>query len=334
MVKIKPIEMLQNRVVMYCVEEMIETAYSSMPAFVFLEKLEQNWQRVEKLKSSIRLYYKNIHSGRECHDLSDNIKIFNEFIESIAKGGLQNLVASVESGDIVQLSVWIKKFKQAQEAADTFIRIESEVIRRCVKCWEGGLTDVNVLRYHADGLSEYSFILQTVDSFDPLWCFRGPAVSTSLYTDKLPYTYRNRKGGIIYKLTQDNFVTMSIFDASSHMVHMTTGDERIKATLGLSCIAEYYNLYFNDGPDSCYYPYKVFVDKCLERAGTIKEDSDKYNEILLKPCFENDVLAVFYRYDAAGWFKKQAVRLATIANLPLVIQEENGMLRNGKKPGW
>ena len=56
----------------------------------------------------------------------------------------------------------------------------------------------------------------------------------------------------------------------------------------------------------CYYPYKVFVDKCLERARTVKEDSDKYNEILLKPWFENDVLAIFYRYDAAGWFKKQA----------------------------
>ena len=190
-----------------------------------------------------------------------------------------------------------------------------------------------MLRYHADGLSGYSFILQAVDSFDLLWCFRGPAVSASLYTDKLPYTYRNRKGGIIYKLTQDNFVTMSISDASSHMVHMTTDDERIKATLELSCIAEYYNLCFNDGPDSCYYPYKVFVDKCLERARTIKEDSDKYNEILLKPWFENDILAIFYRYDAAGWFKKQAEGLASIANLPLVIQEENGMLRNGKKTG-
>ncbi|MCI8749702.1 MAG: hypothetical protein HFH67_17920 [Lachnospiraceae bacterium] len=318
---------------MYCVEEMIETGYSARPAFVFLEKLEQNWQRVEKLKNSIRLYYKNIHSGCEYHDLSDNIKIFNEFMESVAKGGLQNLVASVESEDLGELSAWIKKFKQAQAAADAFIRTESEVTRRCVKCWEGGLTDVNVLRYHADGLSGYSFILQAVDSFDPLWCFRGPAVSASLYTDKLPYTYRNRKGGIIYKLTQDNFVTMSISDASSHMVHMTTDDERIKATLELSCIAEYYNLCFNDGPDSCYYPYKVFVDKCLERARTIKEDSDKYNEILLKPWFENDILAIFYRYDAAGWFKKQAEGLASIANLPLVIQEENGMLRNGKKTG-
>lgn len=75
------------------------------------------------------------------------------------------------------------------------------------------------------------------------------------------------------------------------------------------------------------------MDKCLERARTIKEDSDKYNEILLKPWFENDILAIFYRYDAAGWFKKQAEGLASIANLPLVIQEENGMLRNGKKTG-
>ncbi len=80
---------------------------------MFLEKLEQNWQRVERLENSIRLYYKDIHAGREYHDLSENIKIFNEFMESVAKGGLQNLVASVKSEDLRELSVWIKKFKQA-----------------------------------------------------------------------------------------------------------------------------------------------------------------------------------------------------------------------------
>ncbi|MCI8751386.1 MAG: hypothetical protein HFH66_08480 [Lachnospiraceae bacterium] len=31
---------------MYCAEEMIETGYSARPVFVFLEKLEQDWQRV------------------------------------------------------------------------------------------------------------------------------------------------------------------------------------------------------------------------------------------------------------------------------------------------
>lgn len=317
---------------MYYIEETIKDVRTARPGFRFLEKLEQNQWRAEKLKNSIRLYYKDICSWSEYHDLIDNMKIFNEFIESIAKGGLQNLVDSVENGDFVHLSMWIKKFVEVQEAADAFIRTESEVTRRCVKCWESGLTDANVLRYHADGLSGYSFILQAVDSFDPLWCFKGPVVSTSLYTDKLPYTCRNRKGGIIYKLTRDNFIAMAVSDANSHVAHITTGNERIKSTLGLSGIADCYNLYFNEGPDSYYYPYKVFVDKCLERTGTIEEDSDKYNEILLKPRFENDVLAVFYRYDAAGWFKKQAEGLAYAANLPLVIQEENGMLRNGKKP--
>ena len=327
----KPIEILQNRIVMYYVEKKIADGWLAMPDFMFLEKMEQNWQRVEKLKNSIRLYYTNIRSERECLELSDNLKIFNEFIESIAKGGLRDFVTGAGCEDFGQLSVWIKRFKQAQEAADAFIRTESEVIRRCVKCWEGGLTDVNVLRYHADGLSEYSFILQAVDSFDPLWCFKGPAVSTSLYTDKLLYTYRNRKGGIIYKLTQDNFITMAVSDANSHVVRLTTDNDRIKSTLALSCIADCYDLCFNDGPDNCYYPYKVFAGKCLERAKTINEDSDKYNEILLKPWFENDVLAVFYRHDATDWFKKQAEELADIANLPLVIQEENGMLRNGVK---
>lgn len=139
MIKIKPIEILQNHIVMYYVEKKIVDGWPATPDFVFLEKIEQNWQRVEKLKNSIRLYYKNTCSEREYLELSDNMKIFNEFIESFARGGLRDFVTGTGCEDFGQLAVWIKKFKQAQEAADSFIRTESEVIRRCVKCWEGGL---------------------------------------------------------------------------------------------------------------------------------------------------------------------------------------------------
>lgn len=321
----EPIEILQNQVTMFCVEKKLNDS-TRVPEFEFQQDTFRNLQRCEKLKNSIPLYYGTVRSKELLEAIEYHVNIFEKFVARLNGGELADFMAAVNSDDYSGFESWTEQFKQAQSAVKQVATLETEIKRLCVKDWKKYLTDPEEF-YVKQEWQKYAFILQAVESFNPVRTLKGPAVSTSLYTDELPYTYRNRRAGVIYKLEPENLVTVAVSDSNSHVEHLTRDKEKLLSVLKWNCVENTYNLCFSEDLGSSYYPFSVFVNKCSDRIKTISDDKAKCNEVLLLPNFENDIIGVFYRWDAPAWLQRHAAEFAKMCHRPLLAHEDDGTLR-------
>lgn len=85
-----------------------------------------------------------------------------------------------------------------------------------------------------------------------------------------------------------------------------------------------YRLFFQEDQDSAYYPFCIFVKKWIER---MQEENEKYNEVLIKPNFEDVVIGVFYSWNAPEWLQQQAREFSKLCHRKLVVRESSGILR-------
>ncbi len=324
----KLIEILQNQIIMFCIEKKLSniTRIPALPEFESEQDTIRNLQRCEKLKNSIPLYYEKQESEKLVKEIDYHVEIFEQFVRKVYAKELNAFVEAVNLNDYSDFGAWINYFKQAQEAVDWILTLENTVKQYCVKDWNKYLLDSEEF-YIKQEWKEYAFILQAVESFNPLRNLKGPAVSSSLYTNELPYTYKNRFAGIVYRLTPKNFISMATSDSSSHVEHLIGDREKLLSVLKWSCIENTYNLIFLEDWDSCYYPFHIFIKKCIERVKIIQNRRENYNEILLLPNFENDIIGIFYQWDAPEGLRQQAIEFSKMSHRKLLVQEEDGTLR-------
>lgn len=257
---------------------------------------KRNLQRCEKLKNSLSLYYgeqisQELRKGVDCH---------------------------------------VKNFEQAQEAVHWIFTLEQEIKRNCVKDWNKYLLDPEEF-YVKQEWKDYAFLLQAVESFNPFRNLKGPVVSTSLYTKEFPYTYKGRTAGLIYRLTPKNFISMATSDLNSHLEYLTQDKERLLSLLEWNLVEDTYRLFFQENQDAAYYPFCIFVKKWIERMQETQEEKENYNEILLKPNFEDDVIGVFYCWNAPEGLQQQAREFSKLCHRKLVVREVSGILRLQKE---
>lgn len=59
----------------------------------------------------------------------------------------------------------------------------------------------------------------------------------------------------------------------------------------------------------------------------MQEENEKYNEVLIKPNFEDVVIGVFYSWNAPEWLQQQAREFSKLCHRKLVVRESSGILR-------
>lgn len=109
----KPIEILQNQIIMFCIEKKLSdiTRIPALPEFELEQDTIRNLQRCEKLKNSIPLYYEKQESEKLVKEIDYHVEIFEQFVRKVYAKELNTFVEAVNLNDSSDFGVWINYFK-------------------------------------------------------------------------------------------------------------------------------------------------------------------------------------------------------------------------------
>lgn len=117
------------------------------------------------------------------------------------------------NGDCTERNV----LEQAQSSFQQFCSIENKVKQKCVKNWNRYLTSVEELEIGKE-YNKGAFLVQAVEyGTSVARIVKGSAVSASLVTNGMQYLYKQRKIGVLYRLTENNLLTMNTSDLYSDL---------------------------------------------------------------------------------------------------------------------
>lgn len=288
---------------------------------------------------SLKIYERSLRSRYEkvVRSLAD---FFEEqdvvaFREQLTQG-LQDLKALKEEiqngrirvpwkGDCFERDV----LEQAQSSFQQFCSIENKVKQKCVKNWNRYLTNVEELEIGKE-YNKGAFLVQAVEyGTSVARIVKGSAVSASLVTNGMQYLYKQRKIGVLYRLTENNLLTMNTSDLYSDLKELDTEADVVNSLFHWSLINNTFGLSLIDSSDSKFYKFREFVKQWEERVKQA-ETEDRYNEVLLTPNFENDLMGAFYLSSASDGEKDRAAKLAELTTGVLIEMKSNGYVKRVK----
>ena len=288
----------------------------------FISKLEAHYYRI---RNSLRYFPNSLNDA--VADTQILKQSFDAYLEFITK----HLEITEDDS-----KVWISSDENARKVVPIVTKLEvleKKLRELCAKDWSKpcNLTDPRenpCIQYDSDKeytLKKYAFVVQALLSFNPLNAMRGPVVSGSLVTQELTQTYWNRNVGLIYRVTPDNLIMFGTSDLNSNIVFFVEDNDIISTVFDWSWFGQNYHIDVMEGNDNAYYPFSVFVDLCKKRYEDSKvEKLDRYNEILLKPHFMNDVIGAFYRHDSSTSEVNRVEHFAEMSHLPVVRFNQDG----------
>lgn len=292
--------------------------------FTFQKK--QQVDRIGKLKRSISYFcledlpFESFSEGWRPTELSelleDSEKILEVFFSEIEKGVIESLISKIEAGDNSGLREYVKIVQNAQSAWNSIQTAEAVIKQFCVRDWNQYLTIIENQR-EGETITKYSLIVQAVYNCSPAFILKGPAVSASLITEDFCYPYRDRKIGIVYRLTPENLITISVSDASSHITELKSDNEIVKSLLHTKLIEKSWNVECIEDFNSWFYLYEFFIRKWQKYASS-RDPSHRCCEILLKPDFQNDVTEVTIFPNASECERVKAKELSHLFKVPLL----------------
>lgn len=219
--------------------------------------------------------------------------------------------------------------EQAQSSFQQFCSIENKVKQQCAKNWNRYLTSVEELEIGKE-YNKGAFLVQAVEyGTSVARIVKGPAVSASLVTSGMQYLYKERKIGVLYRLTENNLLTMGIRDLYSDLKALDTEAGVVDSLFHWSLINNAFGLSLIDSSDSKFYKFREFVKQWEERIKQA-ETEDHYNEVLLIPNFENDLMGAFYLSSASDWEKDRAAKLAELTTGVLIEMKPDGCVKRVK----
>lgn len=332
----KPLDLLITQMNMYYVNRSIGFIPSSSPKNFTIPKC-QNRYRFAKIRNSLEKYcfvgndcesFKNNYDSQELYrNLDEYEQVLFDFFEHMENGIIENVRDDIFSGNYNCLTDYVKMISEAQFAWDEMMKIENCVKRWCVFDWKRNLTAPDTISEETV-LEKYSFIIQAVYNCNPAWIMKGPAVSASLVTSEMPYTYQNRQIGIIYQLTEDNLISLATADANSNVTQLVSDEDLVSSLLNKKLIENRYNVEFIEDFDTWFYLYAEFIKRWKDRIVKTDDGTKPFcNEILLKPDFLNDVIGVITFQDATAYEKEKASKLAVLFKVPLFAYNDKKVLQ-------
>lgn len=238
----------------------------------------------------------------------------------------ERVVDSVWCGECSELKEYLKLLEQAQSSFQQFCSIEHKVKQRCAKDWNRYLTSAEELEIGKE-YSKGAFLVQAVEyGTSVARIMKGSAVSVSLVTNGMQYLYKQRKIGVLYRLTEFNLLTMSISDLYSDLKALDTEADVVDSLFHWSLINNTFGLSLIDSSDSKFYKFREFVKQWEERIGQV-EYEDRYNEIMLMPDFERDLMGAFYLSSASDGEKDRAEKLAELTTGILIELKTDGYVK-------
>lgn len=323
----KPLEILQAQAIMYSISKKFHFSY--VPAISsenILSDKGRTLARCNKLIRSLDYYYPQDYKTIT-KELEKHIEIFENLFSEIKQGCIEKIQLELLGNDYTNLKSYLQMLNNAQSAYDFIVSIENDVRKMCAGDWKKYLTDVNLMKIN-EPIEDFAFIIQAISNFNPAWIMKGPAVSTSLIIGKHIHTYQNKRIGLLYKLTKDNFIFHSLSDSYTNLTKLTSDTGILNAMLYWELISEFYHLDFSFDPYACFYPYNIFIEKWKYRiANTSVNAKDYYNEVLLKPDFENDCIGIAILPDASQDEERKAHMLAELFGVPIIKVTENSATR-------
>ncbi len=229
------------------------------------------------------------------------------------------------NGDCTERNV----LEQAQSSFQQFCSIEDKVKQRCVKNWNRYLTSAEEWEIGKE-YSKGAFLVQAVEyGTSIVRILKGPAVSASLVTSGMQYLYKQRRIGVLYRLTENNLLTMNTSDLYSDLKELSTEADVVDSLFHWDLLSSTFGLSLIDSSDSKFYKFREFVKQWEERVKQA-ETEDHYNEVLLIPNFENDLMGAFYLSSASDGEKDRAAKLAELTTGVLIEMRPDGCVRRVK----
>ena len=311
-----PMDILQFKIIF-----MEKNTFIKFKKTFFISKLEAHYYRV---RNSLR-YFPN-----SLNDVDTDVQALKQSFDAYLEFVTKHLEITEDDSKVWISSDLCENMKRVVPMVTKLEALEKKLRELCAKDWSKpcNLTDPRENPCGSEKeytLKKYAFIVQALLNFNPLNAMRGPAVSASLVTEELTQTYWNRNVGMIYRVTPDNLIMFGTSDLNSNIVFFVQDNEIISTIFDWSWFGQNYHVDVTEGNDNAYFPISVFVNLCKKRYEDSEvETLDRYNEILLKPDFKNDVIGVFYRYDSSDVEVNRVKNFAEMSHIPTVRFNQDG----------
>lgn len=285
--------------------------------------------RYEKVARSLVDFFKEQEVIAYRESLTEDLQDLESLRKEIENGIIERVVEATQSGNCSEIQEYLKLLEQAQDSFRQFCFIESKVKQRCVRDWNRYLTDVSELKVGSER-GEGAFLVQTIGCDTNIArIVKGPAVSTNLVTSELQYLFRQRKIGVLYRLTEYNLLTLGVSDLYSDVKILESEEAAVDSLFHWNLINDTYSLVVSEDEESKFYPFNEFVRVWKDRI-VRAELEERYNEVLLMPNFENDLIGAFYLASASDGEKDRAAKIAELTTGVLIELQPDGRIKRIK----